>query len=122
VQIALSLESTGTQAAVRAGEVDALGIGAALGHPIRLVALINVQAGQTGARGPLVGHHIGRPRPVAQLLGVLLGRLGHQIRMRIVLQHKAGGTAALEATAHVHAFSTQTAWIVSGAFIDICRR
>lgn len=119
MQIALSLESARTQAAIRAGEVNALGVGAALGHAIWLVALVNVQAGQPGARGPLVGHDVRRPRPVAQLLGV---RLWHLVRMRIVLEHKAEGTATLEATAHVHAFSTQTAWIVSGAFIDICRR
>jgi len=68
----------------------------------------------------LIGRNVRCPRPVAQLLGVQ--RLGQLIRVRIVLQHKAGGTAALEATAQVHAFSTQTAWIVSGAFIDICRR
>lgn len=65
MQIALSLESAGTEAAVRAGEVDALGVGAALGHTVRLVALIDVLAGQPGARRPLNGRDIGCPRPVA---------------------------------------------------------
>lgn len=37
-----------------------------------------------------------------------------------MLKHKAQGTTTLKATAQVHALSTQTAWIVNGAFIDIC--
>lgn len=44
VQIALSLESARTEATIGARKVDALGIGAALGHAIRLIAFIDVQA------------------------------------------------------------------------------